>query len=97
MTNKIIIYIKVLVLGENMPKFALPEIANLQLIWLRRRPAENCDGDMTQLHLRMTTGIRVLPENFLTMGTQVIFIHIIHNVDDRSAQENKKPKKRMSF
>ena len=38
----------------------------------------------------MTTGIRVLLENFLTMGTQVIYI--MHNVDDRSAQENKKPK-----
>ena len=73
MTNKIIIYIKVLVLGENMPKFALPEIANLQLIWLRRRPAENCDGDMTQLHLRMTTGTRALLENFLTTVIQVIF------------------------
>ena len=84
------LFIKVLVLGVNMPKFALPEIANLQSIWLRRRPAENCDGDMTQLHLRMTTGIRVLLENFLTMGTQVIYI--MHNVDDQSAQENKKPK-----
>ena len=85
------LFIKVLVLGANMPKFALPEIANLQLIQLSRQLEEHCDGDMTQLHLRMTTGIRVLLENFLTMGTQVIYIYITHNVDDRSAQENKKP------
>ena len=80
MTNKIIIYIKVLVLGENMPKFALPEIANLQLIWLRRRPAENCDGDMTQLHLRMTTGTRALLENFLTTVIQVIYKYMVNGL-----------------
>ena len=71
-----ILFIKVLILGVNMPKFALPEIANLQLIWLRRRPAESCDGDMTQLHLRMTTGTRALLENFLTTVIQVLSIHI---------------------
>ena len=43
----------------------------------------------------MTTGIRVLLENFLTMGTQVIYI--MHKVDYRSGQENKKPKQTNFF